>query len=184
MTPGLVSNGQPVSNVFVYDAAGHRVDDVRIFDQFGQPLQVSSDVVAMPPGPEGQQPVTWPPDERALSVFPLRLVPGADPWAQQDGPWAPPAQMAPLAGSAVPSATPTGTTSPSEPERDAVTAESGAQVAARATHLSTRPAQGVRTTVATAPVAQSAEAGDLKSPPVRVRLPSGARPANEGRREP
>ena len=112
VTPGLVSNGQPVSNVFVYDAAGHRVEDVRIFDQFGQPLQVSSDVVAVPPGPEGRELVAWPPDERALSVFPLRLVPGADPWAQQDGPWAPPAQMAPLAGSAVPSATPTGTTSP------------------------------------------------------------------------
>ena len=111
-TPGLVSNGQQVSNVFVYDAAGHRVEAVRIFDQFGQPLQVSSDVVAVPTGPEGRELVAWPPDQRALSVFPLRLVPGADPWAQQDGPWAPPAQMAPLAGSAVPSATPTGTTSP------------------------------------------------------------------------
>ena len=85
VTPGLVSNGQQVSNVFVYDATGHRVDDVRIFDQFGQPLQVSSDVVSVLPGPEGREPVAWPPDERALSVFPLRLVPGADPWAQQDG---------------------------------------------------------------------------------------------------
>ncbi len=109
VAPGLVSNGQQVSNVYVYDAAGKRVSDARLFDQFGQPLQVSSDVVAVPTGPEGQELVGWPPDGRALSVFPLRLVPGADPWAQQDGPWTPPAQMAPLAGSAVPSASPSPT---------------------------------------------------------------------------
>ena len=68
--PGLAANGSPVTNVYAYDAAGHRLDDVRLFDQFGQPLAVSPDVVPVPTGPDGQELVAWPPDQRALSVFP------------------------------------------------------------------------------------------------------------------
>ncbi len=110
---GLALNGEQVSNVYAYDAAGHRVDDVRLFDQLGQPLQVSSDIVAVPTGPDGQELVGWPPDARALSVFPMRLVPGADPWAAQAGDWAPPTVIVPLAGSAQASATPSPSASPS-----------------------------------------------------------------------
>jgi hypothetical protein len=104
--PGLVSNGQPVSNVYAYDAAGHRIDDVRLFDQLGQPLQVASDVVPVPTGPDGRDLVAWPPGQRALSVFPMRLVPGADPWAAQQAGWDPPTVIVPLVGSAQSSPTP------------------------------------------------------------------------------
>ena len=109
--PGLAFNGEPISNVYAYDAAGQRVDDVRLFDQLGQPLQLSSDVVPMPTGPDGQELIAWPPDQRALSVFPMRLVPGADPWAAQQEGWAPPMVVVPLAGSAQPSAMPSPSTS-------------------------------------------------------------------------
>ena len=111
--PGLALNGESITDVYAYDAAGQRVDDVRLFDQLGQPLQLSSDVVPMPTGPDGQELIAWPPDPRALSVFPMRLVPGADPWAAQQGGWAPPMVIVPLAGSAGPSATPSPSTSPS-----------------------------------------------------------------------
>lgn len=67
------------------DAAGHRVDDVRLFGQLGQPLQVASDVVPVPTGPDGWDLVAWPPGQRALSVFPLRLLPAADPWVAPQG---------------------------------------------------------------------------------------------------
>jgi hypothetical protein len=111
---GLVSNGEPVSNVYAYDAAGNRVPDVRLFDQFGQPVQLSPDAVPIPVGPQGEDVVAWPPEQRALSVFPLRLVPGADPWTSSTGQWSPPALMVPLAGSAASSeaATPGASTGP------------------------------------------------------------------------
>ncbi len=111
--PGLAFNGEAISNVYAYDAAGQRVDDVRLFDQLGQPLQLSSDVVPMPTGPDGQELIAWPPDPRALSVFPMRLVPGVDPWAAEAGEWTPPMVVVPLAGSAQAGATPSPPTSAS-----------------------------------------------------------------------
>ncbi len=111
VAPALAFDGEPVSNVYAYDAAGHRIDDVRLYDQFGQPLAVSSDVVPVPTGPDGQELVAWPPDQRALSVFPMRLVPGADPWSAQQEGWTPPMVVVPLAGSAQPSTTQSPSTS-------------------------------------------------------------------------
>ena len=107
---GLSLNGEPVQNLYAYDAAGHRLDDVRLFDQYGQPLQVRAGVVPGPVGPGGREVAPWPTDERALGVFPLRPAPGSDPWVVEDGAWVPPVLIAPLDGSA---ATPTPTASPS-----------------------------------------------------------------------
>ena len=108
---GLSSGGGRVSNVYVYDAAGQRVSDVRLFDQDGNPLTVSSEVVPVPTDLNGPELGEWPPDPSALGVFPLRIVATADPWMSADGQWAPPLVMAPLARSAQPSATPSPSTS-------------------------------------------------------------------------
>ncbi len=113
VAPGLAANGSPVTNVYAYDAAGQRLSDVRLYDQYGQPITVSPDAVPVPTGPDGQELVAWPPDQRALSVFPTRLVPGADPWAAPQEGWTPPSVVVPLAGSAQPSATPSPSTSAS-----------------------------------------------------------------------
>ncbi len=111
---GLSVNGSQVTNVYAYDAAGQRVADVRLFDQSGQPITLSAEAVPEPIGPDGEFAVAWPPDPRSLGVFPLRLVATSDPWAPADGEWVPPLVVAPLVGSALPSATstPSATASP------------------------------------------------------------------------
>ncbi len=104
--PGVSSDGAPVTNLFAYDAAGQRVTDVRLYDQYGHPLTVSSEAVPPPFDANGQPLVSWPPDPRVLGMFPLRLVATADPWTPSDSEWTPPLMVAPLAGSAVPSPSP------------------------------------------------------------------------------
>ncbi|ACU70120.1 conserved hypothetical protein [Catenulispora acidiphila DSM 44928] len=37
--PGLVDNGKPISNLYVYDRAGKPLDGVLVYDQDGQPIQ-------------------------------------------------------------------------------------------------------------------------------------------------
>ncbi len=111
--PGLSANGSPVTNLYAYDATGQRVADVRLYDQYGQPITVAPEVVPVPVGPNGEEVVAGPPDPRTLGVFPLRLTATADPWVSIDGGWVPPMVVAPLAGTALPSAAPSGATSPS-----------------------------------------------------------------------
>lgn len=41
--PGLSHDGQPVTNVFPYDAQGHLLTGVQLFDQNGEPLAVEPD---------------------------------------------------------------------------------------------------------------------------------------------
>jgi hypothetical protein len=43
--PGLSRDGQPVTNVFPYDAQGRLLSGVQLFDQDGQPLAVDPDVL-------------------------------------------------------------------------------------------------------------------------------------------
>lgn len=104
--PGLSSDGAQVTNVFAYDAAGQRLSDVRLYDQYGHPLTVSSDAVPVPVDANGQEPFGWPPAQGTLGVFPLRLVAGSDPWSSTEGDWAPPLVVAPLAGPTVPGPSP------------------------------------------------------------------------------
>jgi hypothetical protein len=105
---GISADGGQITNVFAYDAAGRRLTDVRLYDQYGHPLAVSPDAVPMPGGPDGQgpDPASWPPDPRVMSVFPLRLSATGDPWTSTEGEWAPPVVIAPLAATATSSATP------------------------------------------------------------------------------
>ena len=112
---GLSTNGESVQNLYAYDAAGNRLEDVRLFDHDGQPVQVWPGAVAGPIGPDGQEIGPWQTDERSLGVFPLRLSPGSDPWVVHDGAWMPPVVIAPLGGSAepTPGASPSATASPS-----------------------------------------------------------------------
>jgi HAAS len=41
--PTVVANGEPVENLYAYDAAGNRLDGVRLYDQNGRPLTVGLD---------------------------------------------------------------------------------------------------------------------------------------------
>ena len=43
ITPGLATNGEPISNLFVYDADGKLITDVQIFDQSGRPVSAGID---------------------------------------------------------------------------------------------------------------------------------------------
>jgi hypothetical protein len=43
---GLLENGNQVTNVFAYDAAGNPLSDVQLFDQDGKPLDLSGDPTA------------------------------------------------------------------------------------------------------------------------------------------
>ena len=112
---GLSMNGESVQNLYAYDAAGNRLEDVRLFDQYGQPVEVWPGAVLGLLGPDGQDTDPWLTDGRSLGVFPLRLSAGDDPWVVHDGSWVPPVVIAPLGGSAVPTpdAGPTPTPSPS-----------------------------------------------------------------------
>jgi hypothetical protein len=47
--PGLVNNGNPVTNIYPYDAQGHPLDHVRLFDQDGQPLTPSGSSTTVDP---------------------------------------------------------------------------------------------------------------------------------------
>ena len=111
----LVANGEPVQNLYAYDAAGNRLEDVRLYDQYGQPLEVWAGVVPGPIGPDGREGAAWRTDERASACSPSGSPPGGDPWVVEDGAWVPPVLIAPLAGSSepTPGASPSPTASPS-----------------------------------------------------------------------
>ncbi|MBD3782840.1 MAG: hypothetical protein IE926_07765 [Micrococcales bacterium] len=89
--PGVSLDGSTVSNLYVYDGRGNRVDGARLFDQNGNPVYVDpSSVTAgddVPMRPDGYPDV-------ATNAFPL-VVGGADPWGATDG-WAPPLTLAPV----------------------------------------------------------------------------------------
>ena len=186
---GLSTNGESVQNLYAYDAAGNRLEDVRLFDQNGQPVQVWPGAVAGPIGPDGQEIGPWLTDERSLGVFPLRLSRGQRPVGRRrTARGCRRCVIAPLGGSAepTPGAGPSATASPSAGAGATASptpvvgghpgAEREQHAVARTSGTSARAARGGATAYSgLAPVAQLAEAGDLKSPQVRVRLPSGAR---------
>ncbi|WP_392544560.1 HAAS signaling domain-containing protein [Oryzobacter telluris] len=91
---GVWVSGGMASNLYVYDAAGNRVDGARVFDSSGRPLSLDPTVVSLPDGEDTNGQV-WPPDPATLSVFPLRTG-DRDPWSGQDQPWAPPSAIPPL----------------------------------------------------------------------------------------
>ncbi|PRY58130.1 putative membrane protein [Knoellia remsis] len=130
-TPGLVLDGQPVTNVYGYDETGRRLDGIRLFDQLGRPLVVSPEFVEVSSGPEELDPLRDPTTGELRvprDVFPLRWGTRTG-WETVEGyGWRPPMAIQPLPGpvpevnespgpsaspSASPTVTPTPTSSPS-----------------------------------------------------------------------
>lgn len=108
------ANGEPLRNVYAYDAAGNRLDGVRLFDQAGRPIVVDQnqlwgdEFVDVPLREDGTPDV-------ALDLFPLRWQ-GHDAWAGDSGQWVPPLVLAPVPGvtpSAAVSPTPSASPAPS-----------------------------------------------------------------------
>ena len=86
-TPGLMQNGQEVTNVFAYDADGQPLTDVQLFDQDGRALNVVNDPANTNYLPQlfdatGEQDMVVPsllvPGGGGWNVYPLRLVKSAD----------------------------------------------------------------------------------------------------------
>ena len=93
----VVANGEPAQNLYAYDAAGNRLEGVRIYDQSGQALFVGLD-----PLMDGRTPdLPVRPDDGlpnvAPDVFPLTW-PGHDAWQDPGFGWTPPLSLPPLAG--------------------------------------------------------------------------------------
>jgi len=74
VSPGLVQNGEQVTNIFAYDAAGQPLPDVQLFDQDGQPLGVVDDSPNTPYLSQFDEAGT----EHVL--VPSRRVPGGSGW--------------------------------------------------------------------------------------------------------
>ncbi|HLN78714.1 MAG TPA: hypothetical protein VK204_16845 [Nocardioidaceae bacterium] len=74
VTPGLVSDGQAVANVFPYDAQGNPLTGVQLFDQDGNPLNVARFAGDDFNERTGKRVVTYPwlnGGRRLYNVFPL-----------------------------------------------------------------------------------------------------------------
>jgi len=120
---GLLKNGNPVSNIFAYDAEGNPLRDVQLYDQDGKPLDLMSDAT-VPYGYGGASGYTVPNDavigRPGWNVFPLdhvkpNQVTGVGtvkPTAHRIPAELPFATAKPLAGSEGPSAAPTPTPTP------------------------------------------------------------------------
>ena len=95
--PNVVANGEPAQNLYAYDAAGNRLDGVRVFDQNGRALVVGTDGLMdgrnpdVPIRPEDGMP------DVALDVFPLTW-PGHDAWQDAGFGWTPPLTLPAVAG--------------------------------------------------------------------------------------
>ncbi|SEN34092.1 hypothetical protein [Cryobacterium luteum] len=84
--PGLMQNGEQVTNVFAYDADGQPLTDVQLFDQDGRSLNVVNDPANTNYLPQldkaGEQDMVVPsllvPAGGGWNVFPLRLVSSDD----------------------------------------------------------------------------------------------------------
>jgi len=109
----VVANGEPVENLYAYDAAGNRLEGVRVYDQTGRAL-----VVGLDPLLDGRNPdLPVRPDDGlpnvAADVFPLTW-PGHDAWQDPGFGWTPPLTLPPLAGAtALPAPSATASPSPS-----------------------------------------------------------------------
>ena len=101
----VVANGEPAQNLYAYDAAGNRLDGVRVYDQNGRALTVGLD--ALMDGSNPELPIRSEdgmPDV-AADVFPLAW-PGHDAWQDPGFGWTPPLTLPPVAGATVPTPAP------------------------------------------------------------------------------
>ncbi|QIM21685.1 hypothetical protein G7075_12050 [Phycicoccus sp. HDW14] len=107
--PGISLDGSQVSDLYVYDAAGNRVEGARILTEDGRGLFVDPGAVngddEVPLRPDGSADV-------ATDVFPL-VVGDRDPWAGSGTGWTPPLTLSPLPGAPAPTASGAASPSPS-----------------------------------------------------------------------
>ena len=93
----VVANGEPAQNLYAYDAAGNRLEGVRVFDQSGRALFVGLESLMggadtdVPMRPDDGSP------DVSADVFPLTW-PGHDAWQDPGFGWTPPLTLPPLAG--------------------------------------------------------------------------------------
>lgn len=111
---GVSLGGELLPNLYVYDAAGHRVEGARIFDPMGIPLFVDPRTLPLSDPDLPLRADNGHPDV-ATDVFPLRWG-GRDPWRDPGLGWTPPQTLPSLAGAAgapTPSASASSSPSPS-----------------------------------------------------------------------
>lgn len=94
---GLSGEGQPVTNVYVYDASGNRVERARLFDQAGRPLRIDHGYVPFTFEYAQGDPV---PPQGPIEVFP-HTEGDFDGWNGAPSPdgalaWTPPSVITPL----------------------------------------------------------------------------------------
>ena len=113
LLPQVTANGEELRNLYAYDAAGNRVDGVRLFDQSGNPVFINVDNLMdgtfddLPTRPEDGMP------DVAADVFPLTWQ-GRDTWGESGYGWTPPLVLAPVVGyPAVPDPSVSGLPTPS-----------------------------------------------------------------------
>jgi hypothetical protein len=79
---GLLENGNPVGNIFAYDAQGRPLTDVQLFDQDGHPLNLVGDPTTTSEDPTGSGNLVVPnssvPGRLGWNVFPLSHVAARD----------------------------------------------------------------------------------------------------------
>ena len=108
----VVANGEPVQNLYAYDAAGNRLDGVRAVRPVGarprrQPRPAAG---RQQPRRCRSAPRTGCRTSRA-DVFPLAW-PGHDPWQDSGVGWTPPLTLPPVAGAAAATPAPTSSAEP------------------------------------------------------------------------
>ena len=109
---GMYFQGRPITNLYLYDAEGKRLTDVRAFDQEGRPVNLSTqylqpDGSALPPLID-RYGTAW------ANGLPVRDDSTIDPWAVVSGQgqsWRAPTVLPPL-GAAIPTPTPASSATP------------------------------------------------------------------------
>ncbi|MBP6995614.1 MAG: hypothetical protein KBB39_05665 [Phycicoccus sp.] len=110
---GTWVNGEAATNLYAYDAQGNRIDNVRLFNQYGQAVTVMGE--AWWNAPAESQPPTDDAGAFAFNgaVFPIRWADRTG-WEASSGGWEPPVQISELAAhqDVAPSATTSASSSP------------------------------------------------------------------------
>lgn len=132
--PGLLFNGTPSSNLYVYDKDGRPLTGVRIFTETGEPVDLAQNSL----GTDGE-PLRGPLDVYGHpwdNTFPIETRQPSDAAADPDA-WTPPSAIPPLGSSAATTTSPT--TAPTVSPGATVTTPGGAATTMPTTSPPVRP---------------------------------------------
>jgi hypothetical protein len=167
-TSGLATPNGDVNNVYAFDAAGNRINDVRLYDQNGNPLDVASATYD-----STRRQLRDVNDTMVFNAFPIRYFdPGTDTVSDPDAGW--PASPGPVTPSAPTVAT---STAPAA-------SEDGAAVAAAATpavSAASSVAEPVAPAAAVAPAVRAGAASAAARAAAKVRAVKSAAAARAAR---